>query len=42
MQFEKAYEGWTQKRLNQEDAACLLNVCPRTFRRYIGAMRMKG
>jgi len=35
MQFSKAYEGWKQKRLTQEDAACLLNVCPRTFRRYI-------
>lgn len=35
MQFERAYDGWKQKRLTQEDAASLLNVCPRTFRRYI-------
>ena len=35
MKFEQAYDGWKQRRLTQEDAACLLNVCPRTFRRYI-------
>ena len=35
MQFEEAYDGWTQKRFNQEDAAFLLNICPRTFRRHM-------
>ena len=35
MRFEDAYEGWTEKRLTQIDAARLLGVCPRTFRRTI-------
>lgn len=35
MRFEEAYEGWQQKRLTQEEAARLLGVCERTFRRYI-------
>jgi transposase len=42
MQFEKAYESWTQKRLTQEDAARLLNVCSRTFRRYINRFEENG
>ena len=42
MQFEEAYDGWTQKRLNQEDAAFLLNICPRTFRRYINRYEEEG
>ena len=29
MRFEDAYEGWTEKRLTQIDAAQLLGVCPR-------------
>ena len=33
MRVEDAYEGWTEKRLTQIDAAQLLGVCPRTFRR---------
>ena len=32
---EEAYSGWTERRLTQEDAAWLLGVCARTFRRYI-------
>ncbi len=32
---EEAYSGWTERRLTQEDAAQLLGVCARTFRRYI-------
>lgn len=35
MRFEEAYQGWTERRLTQEDAAHLLGVCARTFRRYI-------
>ena len=35
MRFEEAYSGWTERRLTQEDAAQLLGVCARTFRRYI-------
>jgi len=35
MRFEEIYEKWTIKRLSQEEAAQLLGVCDRTFRRYI-------
>ncbi len=42
MQFERAYDGYIQKRLTQEDAAYLLNVCPRTFRRYINRYEENG
>jgi len=42
MQFEQAYDSWKQKRLTQEDAACLLNVCERTFRRYIDRYEDNG
>lgn len=35
MRFEEAYNGWQEKRLTQEEAARLLGVCERTFRRYI-------
>jgi hypothetical protein len=35
MRFEKAYGGWQRGRLTQEEAAQLLGVCERTFRRYI-------
>ena len=35
MRFEEAYSGWTESRLTQEEAAQLLGVCDRSFRRYI-------
>ncbi|MFN2365895.1 MAG: ISNCY family transposase [Desulfurivibrionaceae bacterium] len=35
MRFEEAYGGWQEKRLTQGEAARLLGVCERTFRRYI-------
>lgn len=35
MRFEDVYTGWTERRLSQEEAAQLLGVCARTFRRYI-------
>ena len=35
MRFIEAYDGYQCKRLSQEDAAMLLGVCPRTFRRYM-------
>jgi len=35
MRFEEAYSGWQERRLTQEEAARLLGVCERTFRRYI-------
>ncbi|MGH9651604.1 MAG: ISNCY family transposase, partial [Terriglobales bacterium] len=34
MRFEEAYVGWSEGRLLQEEAARLLGVCERTFRRY--------
>jgi hypothetical protein len=33
MRFDKAYESWCQGRLSQEEAARLLGVGERTFRR---------
>lgn len=35
MRFTEAYGGWQGGRLTQADAAQLLGVCERTFRRYI-------
>jgi transposase len=35
MRFEEAYDGWHAKRLTQVEAARLLGVCDRTFRRYV-------
>jgi len=35
MRFEESYEGWKERRLTQEEAAMLLGVCDRTFRRYM-------
>ena len=42
MRFEEAYKGWTESRLSQEEAALLLGVCPRTFRRYIDRYEEAG
>ena len=42
MRFEEAYSGWTERRLTQEDAAQLLGVCARTFRRYIDRYEEEG
>ncbi|MDH5481158.1 MAG: ISNCY family transposase [Nitrosomonas sp.] len=36
MRFEKAYEGCKSGRLTHVEAALLLGVCDRTFRRYMG------
>ncbi len=35
MRFEEAYEGYQAKRLSQDEAASLLGVCSRSFRRYM-------
>lgn len=35
MRFTEAYEGWQEGRLTQEEAARLLGVCERSFRRYL-------
>ena len=42
MRFEEAYEGWKRGRLTQEEAARLLGVCDRTFRRYLERYEDKG
>lgn len=42
MRFEEAYGAWTEKRLTQEEAASLLGVCARTFRRYIDRYEEEG
>lgn len=42
MRFQEAYEGWERGRLTQEEAAVLLGVCDRTFRRYILRYEDKG
>ena len=39
---EEAYSGWTERRLTQEEAAQLLGVCARTFRRYIDRYEEDG
>ncbi len=35
MRFKEAYEGWDQRLLTQEEAARIVGVSERTFRRYI-------
>lgn len=42
MRFEEAYNGWTENRFTQEEAARLLGVCDRTFRRYLLKYEEKG
>ncbi|MDO9529685.1 MAG: helix-turn-helix domain-containing protein, partial [Syntrophales bacterium] len=42
MRFEEAYGVWTEGRLNQEEAARILGVCTRTFRRYIDRYEESG
>jgi transposase len=42
MRFEEAYAGWQGRRLTQEEAARLLGVCERTFRRYIDRYEEDG
>lgn len=42
MRFEEAYEGWDQKQYTQEEAARLLGVSDRTFRRYISRYEEAG
>ena len=42
MRFEEAYDDWQAKRLTQEEAARLLGVHERTFRRYIDRYAENG
>ena len=42
LRFEEALDAWTEKRLTQEEAARLLGVCARTFRRYVDRHEESG
>ena len=42
MRFVEANEGWTQGRYTQEEAAQLLGVCDRSFRRYLARYEAGG
>jgi len=42
MRFNEAYTKWTEGRLTQTEAAELLGVCDRTFRRYLQQYREEG
>lgn len=42
MRFEEAYDGWRKRRLTQEDAALILGVSDRTFRRYVDRFEESG
>jgi len=42
MRFDEVYLGWSESRLNQEEAARILGVCDRTFRRYIHRYEAEG
>jgi len=42
MRFEEAFEGWSAGRLTQEDAARIIGVCDRTFRRYMARYEAEG
>lgn len=42
MRFEEAYGGWQDGRLTQMEAASLLGVSDRTFRRYLGRYEENG
>ena len=42
MRFEEAYERWNVGRLTQEEAARLLGVCERSFRRYVVRYEVDG
>jgi len=42
MRFEEAYEGWRNRRLTQEEAALILGVSDRSFRRYVDRFEESG
>ncbi len=42
MRFEETYNDWSSRKITQEDAARLLGVCERTFRRYINRYEDEG
>ena len=42
MRFQEAYEGWSEGRLSQAEAALLLGQCERSFRRHIERYQADG
>ena len=42
MRFEEAFSIWTEGRITQEEAARMLGVCERSFRRYINRYHDNG
>jgi len=42
MRFEEAYGGWNEGRLTQAEAAQLLGMCERSFRRYLARYEAAG
>ena len=42
MRFEEAYEGWNTGRLTQAEAAMILGMCERSFRRYLSRYEADG
>lgn len=42
MRFEEAYEGWNTGRLTQAEAAQILGMCERSFRRYLSRYEAEG
>jgi len=42
MRFEEAYDGWSEGRLTQAEAALLLGQCERSFRRHIERFEADG
>ncbi len=42
MRFEEAYEGWNAGRLTQTEAAQVLGMCERSFRRYLARYEAEG
>ena len=42
MRFEEAFSGWRKHRLTQEEAALILGVSDRTFRRYVDRYEEHG
>ena len=42
MRFEEAYEGWTESRLTQEEAARWLGVCDRILLHYMDRYEEEG
>lgn len=42
MRFEEAYEGWNEGRLSQAEAAQMLGMCERSFRRHLSRYEAEG